>query len=108
MESREEAEASGGYTTERLLDLAARVPVLWSETFDAAVSTMKYGDFVTASQTAYPQTGDDPIGPGTPSVAIDAKMVSEKIYGNLFEEDLTADLLTTVRKNPAAWQLYRS
>ncbi|MFE2925209.1 DsbA family protein [Streptomyces goshikiensis] len=108
VESQEEVEASGGYTTERLLNLAARVPGLRSETFDAAVSSMKYGDFVTASQTAYQQTGDDPIGPGTPAVTIDAKMVSEKIYGNLFEEELTADLLTTVRKNPVAWQLYRS
>ncbi|MFE6274125.1 DsbA family protein [Streptomyces goshikiensis] len=104
----QEVETSGGYTTEHLLNLAARVPGLRSETFDAAVSSMKYGDFVTASQTAYQQTGDDPIGPGAPAVTIDAKMVSEKIYGNLFEEDLTAELLTTVRKNPVAWQLYRS
>ncbi|MFD9415998.1 DsbA family protein [Streptomyces goshikiensis] len=108
VESQEEVEASGGYTTERLLNLAARVPGLRSETFDAAVSTMKYGDFVIISQAAYQQTGDDPIGPGTPSVTIDAKMVTEKIYGSLFEEDLTAALLTTVRRNPTAWQLYRS
>ncbi|MFE3991785.1 hypothetical protein ACFXPW_08875 [Streptomyces goshikiensis] len=29
-------------------------------------------------------------------------------HGNLFEEDLAADLLTTVRKNPVAGQLYHS
>ncbi|MFE2146868.1 DsbA family protein [Streptomyces sp. NPDC059456] len=108
VESQAEVEASGGYTTERLLELAARVPGLRSETFDAAVTAMKYGDFVTASQTAYQHTGDDPLGPGTPAVTINAKMVPEKIYGNLFEEDLAADLLTTIRKDPVTWQLHRS
>lgn len=108
VESQAEVERSGGYTTERLLDLAARVPGLRSETFDTAVTTMKYADFVTASQTAYRHTGDDPLGPGTPAVTINAKMVPEQVYGNIFEEDLAADLLNTIRKNPGTWQLHRS
>ncbi|MFD5411208.1 DsbA family protein [Streptomyces nojiriensis] len=49
-------EESGGFTTERLLALAEQVPGLRGEAFDTAVSTMKYQDFVTASQAAYRRT----------------------------------------------------
>ncbi|WKD31885.1 DsbA family protein [Streptomyces xanthophaeus] len=100
-------EESGGFTTERLLALAEQVPGLRGEAFDTAVSTMKYQDFVTASQSAYRQTGDDPIGPGTPAVVINSKMVPEQFWGFLFEEQLASDLLNIVRIDPVGWQNYR-
>ncbi|MEU3778525.1 thioredoxin domain-containing protein [Streptomyces sp. NPDC032472] len=99
-----EVESSGGYTTQRLLGLADQVPGLRSETFDAAVSTMKYSDFVAASQTAYQRTGNDPIGPGTPSVAINDKQVTGAAYQDLFDEDELTRLLAVIRKTPEAWR----
>ncbi|MFJ8017280.1 DsbA family protein [Streptomyces sp. NPDC096339] len=107
MGSQEEVEESGGFTTERLLSLADQVPGLRSETFDAAVSTMKYGEFVTASLRTYRQTGDDPIGPGTPTVAINSKLIPGENNGVLFEEDLLTSLLAGIQRNPGAWQSYR-
>ncbi|MFD7393730.1 DsbA family protein [Streptomyces virginiae] len=101
-------EESGGFTTERLLELADRVPGLRGEAFDTAVSTMKHQDFVTASQAAYEHTGDDPIGPGTPSFGIDSKLVPEGFRGVFFEEQLTEDLLTVVRSDPSGRQNYQS
>ncbi|MEU6865653.1 thioredoxin domain-containing protein [Streptomyces sp. NPDC046876] len=100
----EEVESSGGYTTQRLLSLADQVPGLRSETFDAAVSTMKYSDFVAASQKAYQRTGDDPIGPGTPSVVINDKQVTGGTYQDLFDEDELTRLLAVIRKTPEAWR----
>ncbi|WP_037863384.1 DsbA family protein [Streptomyces sp. NRRL S-237] len=106
MDNQTVVEESGGFTTERLLELAEQVPGLRGEAFDTAVSTMKYQDFVTASQSAYEHTGDDPIGPGTPSFAIDSKLVPEEFRGLFFEERLAEDLLTLVRTDPAGWQKY--
>ncbi|MET9960034.1 thioredoxin domain-containing protein [Streptomyces sp. NPDC006326] len=108
MEHQAGVEASGGYTTQRLLSLADEVPGLRSETFDAAVSTMKYGDFVTASQKAYQQTGDDPIGPGTPSVAINTTMLTGDVRGDLFDEDRLTRLLTVIDNAPEVWRNERS
>ncbi|WP_255311989.1 thioredoxin domain-containing protein [Streptomyces sp. PTY087I2] len=63
-------ELAGGYTTASLLKLADQVEGLRSETFDSAVTTMKYKDFVTASQKTYETAGgDDPRGPGTPRLS---------------------------------------
>ncbi|QES57294.1 hypothetical protein DEJ51_26505 [Streptomyces venezuelae] len=101
-------EESGGFTTERLLALAEQVPGLRGEAFDTAVSTMRYQGFVTASQAAYEHTGDDPVGPGTPSFAIDSKLVSEELRGLFFEEQLAGDLLTMVRMDPVGWKNHRS
>ncbi|WP_329098123.1 DsbA family protein [Streptomyces sp. NBC_01439] len=97
-------EESGGFTTERLLALAEQVPGLRGEAFDTAVSTMKYQDFVIASQAAYQRTGDDPMGPGTPAVAINSKLVTEDFRDSLFEVQFTEDLLNIVRRDPFGWQ----
>ncbi|MER6523168.1 DsbA family protein [Streptomyces sp. NPDC060334] len=102
MADQEEAEASDGYTTQRLLSLADEVPGLRSEAFDTAVSTMKYSDFVTASLTAYRQTGEDPIGPGTPSVAINTTMLTGELYDDLFDEEVLTGVLTAVERAPEA------
>ncbi|MCX4781512.1 DsbA family protein [Streptomyces sp. NBC_01264] len=100
MENQAEAEASGGYSTQRLLSLADKVPGLRSEAFDTAVSTMKYSDFVTASLTAYRQTGEDPIGPGTPSVTINTTMLTGELYDDLFDENALTGVLIAVERTP--------
>ncbi|MFD8020802.1 DsbA family protein [Streptomyces lavendulae] len=102
MEHQAEVEASGGYTTERLLRLADQVPGLRGETFDGAVATMKYADFVTASQAAYERTGDDPAGPGTPAIVINRTMLGGEDYKALFDEDRAADVLSVVEDRPEA------
>lgn len=102
MEHQAEVEASGGYTTERLLRLADQVPGLRGETFDGAVATMKYADFVTASQAAYERTGDDPAGPGTPTIVINRTMLGGEDYKALFDEDRAADVLSVVEDRPEA------
>ncbi|MFE5620626.1 DsbA family protein [Streptomyces virginiae] len=95
-----EVEASGGYSTDRLLSLADEVPGLRSEAFDTAVSTMKYADFVTASLTAYRQTGDDPIGPGTPTVAVNDTVLTGALYDGLFNEKALMGVLQAVGRTP--------
>ncbi|PVC96052.1 hypothetical protein DBP12_16575 [Streptomyces sp. CS014] len=89
-------ELVGGYTTASLLKLADQVEGLRSETFDSAVTTMKYKDFVTASQKTYEAAGgDDPRGPGTPAVAINGTEVDGDRYDWLFEKESFAALLTS-------------
>ncbi|MER5810729.1 thioredoxin domain-containing protein [Streptomyces sp. NPDC002033] len=97
-----EVEASGGYTTERLLALAALVPGLRGESFDSAVSTMKYSAFVTASQAAYQEAGDDPVGPGTPAFAINRVLLGSEEFDDFFDEGSTAKVLSVVEKTPEA------
>lgn len=93
-------EVSGGYSTQRLLSLADEVPGLRSEAFDTAVSTMQYSNFVTASLRAYRRTGEDPIGPGTPSVTINTTMLTGQLYDDLFDEDALTGVLSTVERAP--------
>ncbi|MEU4351858.1 thioredoxin domain-containing protein [Streptomyces sp. NPDC023838] len=70
--SNQPTEETDGFTTARLLELAARVPGLRSPAFDSAVKTMKYRAFVTASEEDYEAKGtEEGVGPGTPSAKID-------------------------------------
>ncbi|MFH8491999.1 DsbA family protein [Streptomyces longisporoflavus] len=97
-ESMAENELAGGYTTASLLELADQVAGLRSERFDSAVATMKYKDFVTDSQKKYEAAGgDDPRGPGTPTVVINGTEVKGDRYGLLFEEESFALLLNSAR-----------
>ncbi|MFB7374904.1 DsbA family protein [Streptomyces sp. NPDC056222] len=97
-ENMAENELAGGYTTASLLELADQVEGLRSETFDSAVATMKYKDFVTVSQRTYEAAGgDDPRGPGTPTVAINGTEVKGDQYGWLFEKESFALLLNSAR-----------
>lgn len=100
MERQGEVEASGGYTTERLLALADLVPGLRSEDFDAAVTTLRYGGFVSASQKAYEQSTDEPDGPGTPTVVINRTIIGGTYWEGLFREADASELLTAVERTP--------
>ncbi|MFD3943422.1 DsbA family protein [Streptomyces sp. NPDC058579] len=102
-ENQAAVESSGGFTTERLLKLAEKVPGLRDEAFDLAVRTMKYRSFVTASQQAYEQTGDDPIGPGTPTIVVNGHTIDGGLYGANFDAPLFRLLVTDLRKDPDTW-----
>ncbi len=98
-ENRAEIELAGGYTTASLLELADQVDGLRSEAFDSAVTTMKYKDFVNASQKTYETAGgDDPRGPGTPTVAINDTKITGNLAGWVFEKESFAMLLNSVPK----------
>lgn len=100
-DSMAENELAGGYTTASLLELAGQVEGLRSETFDSAVTTMKYRDFVTASERTYEAAGgDDPRGPGTPTVAINGTQITGDQYGWLFEKKLFGLLLNSAHNQP--------
>ncbi|WP_030686951.1 DsbA family protein [Streptomyces sp. NRRL B-1347] len=96
-------ELTGGYTTASLLKLAGQVKGLRSKTFDTAVKTMKYQDFVAASARTYEAAGgDDPRGPGTPTVDInDTRITSDgEHYGLLFEQTTFRELLNSAHSQP--------
>ncbi|WP_323181675.1 hypothetical protein [Streptomyces sp. NBC_00572] len=99
-------ERSGGFTTERLLKLADQVPGLRGAGFDAAVRTMKYKAFVTASEKAYENTGDDPKGPGTPSLVVNGHLLEGGLYGVAFEEGLLTRLVVDLHDRPARWSTF--
>ena len=103
--NRARAEMSGGFTTGRLLKLAATVPGLRSKEFDHAVTTMKYRNFVTASQAAY-DAADGPasFGPGTPTVVINDKRIPEAANGLIFDKPLFDGMLTAIHKYPEKWK----
>ncbi|MEV8318700.1 thioredoxin domain-containing protein [Streptomyces sp. NPDC059900] len=94
-ENMTEHELAGGYTTASLLKLAGEVKGLRGKAFDSAVATMKYENFVTASEKTYEAAGgDDPRGPGTPTVAINGTRVTGDLYGSLFDREMFGLLLT--------------
>ncbi|MGW1771452.1 thioredoxin domain-containing protein [Streptomyces sp. NPDC002104] len=98
MENMAQSERAGGYTNNSLLVLADQVPGLRSQAFDSAVATMKYSDFVTASEKTYEAAGgDDPRGPGTPTVAINGTQITGTRYAWLFEERSFGKLLKSAR-----------
>lgn len=96
-------ESSGGFTTERLLKLAEKVPGLRSEAFDQAVRTMQYRSFVAASQRTYQQTGVDPIGPGTPTIVVNGHNIDGGLYGANFDAALFRHLVIDLHENPETW-----
>ncbi|MGW0310630.1 thioredoxin domain-containing protein [Streptomyces flavidovirens] len=100
-ENMAENELAGGYTTASLLELAGQVEGLRSKTFDSAVATMKYKDFVTASEKTYEAAdADDPRGPGTPTVAINGTQITDDLYGRLFEKESFDQLLNSAHNQP--------
>ncbi|WP_328296536.1 DsbA family protein [Streptomyces sp. NBC_00435] len=97
-------ESVDGYTDDFLLELAGQVEGLRGPEFDAAVKTMKYRDFVNASQKVYEKAGgDDPRGPGTPTAEINGVRVPEEHNGVLFDGKLLGELLTEIMRNPKGW-----
>ncbi|MGA5067952.1 DsbA family protein [Streptomyces exfoliatus] len=104
-ENQAAVESGSGFTTERLLRLADEVPGLRDEAFDLAVRTMKYSSFVTASQQAYQRTGDDPIGPGTPTIVVNGHHIDGGLYGVNFDANLFSLMVKDLHKNPGNWDL---
>ncbi|MFD9791873.1 DsbA family protein [Streptomyces sp. NPDC059070] len=89
-------ESTDGFTTARLLDLAAQVPGLRGPAFDAAVRTMRYRDFVAASERAYEARGTERgQGPGTPTAEIDGYRVPVDANAVLFDAHAFTGLLRT-------------
>ncbi|MFF5785728.1 thioredoxin domain-containing protein [Streptomyces sp. NPDC012693] len=99
-------EASGGFTTDRLLKLAAQVPGLRGEAFDSAVRTMKYRAFVTASDRAFDKAGENISDWGTPSLLVDGHRLEGGLYGVAFEADLLGMMVTDLHRRPWRWESY--
>ncbi|MYW13708.1 thioredoxin domain-containing protein [Streptomyces sp. SID2563] len=100
-----DVESSGGFTTARLLELAREVPGLRDDAFDQAVKTMKYQSFVTASQRAYEHTGDDPIGPGTPTVIVNGHAIDGSLFAVNFDAKVFGLMVRDLQARPSAWEL---
>ncbi|MGW8362905.1 DsbA family protein [Streptomyces wedmorensis] len=98
-----DVESSGGFTTERLLTLAEEVPGLRDESFDQAVRTMKYRSFATASEQAYEQTGDDPVGPGTPTIVVNGHFIDGGLYFANFDAKLSRRIVEDLHEHPGRW-----
>ncbi|GAA1809908.1 DsbA family protein [Actinomadura chokoriensis] len=91
------AESTDGFTDERLLELASKVDGLRGEEFDAAIATMKYKDFVEASQKAYEMAGTSSsgrAGPGTPTVDVNGTRVPPEDSAVLYTKTVFATMLT--------------
>ncbi|MFD6310814.1 DsbA family protein [Streptomyces nigra] len=98
-------ESVDGYTDAYLLKLAGEVKGLRGPEFDAAVKTMKYRAFVTASEKAYEKAGGtkDPEGPGTPTAVINDKRIPLEYGALLMERDTFAQLLQEIHDKPEEW-----
>ena len=99
-------ESVDGYTDAYLLRLAGEVKGLRSPKFDAAVKSMKYRAFVTASQKAYEKAGGakEPEGPGTPTAVINDKRIPLQYNGLLLEGEAFANLLQQIYDKPMEWE----
>lgn len=91
-------EEEDGFTDARLLQLASQVKGLRSQSFDAAVKSMKYQDFVDASEKAYDAAGDDGRGPGTPTAEMDGYRIPQDYAGIIYEADLFDKLISRMNK----------
>lgn len=92
-------EEEDGFTDARLLELAGRVEGLRTPAFEAAVRTMKYQDFVDASEKVFARAGhyNGHEGPGTPTAEINGMRVPAEYNGLLFDKRIMNDVLTRVR-----------
>ncbi|MEV0220311.1 thioredoxin domain-containing protein [Streptomyces sp. NPDC050704] len=99
-------ESVDGYTDTYLLELADEVEGLRGPAFDAAVKTMKYRSFVTASEKAYERAGGakEPEGPGTPTAVINGKRIPLEYYDLLFDGNAFAGLLQQIFDSPGQWE----
>jgi len=92
-------ESVDGFTDAYLLKLAAKVDGLRGPKFDTAVKSMKYRDFVAASEKAFERSGAQ----GTPTVEIDNVRIPGEINAAIFDRAKFAELLRTVHKDPEQW-----
>ncbi|MGW2336228.1 hypothetical protein ACWCXS_19960 [Streptomyces sp. NPDC001685] len=65
-----------------------------------SVPTVAYRSFVTASQQAYRQTGDDPIGPGTPTIVVNGHNIDGGLYFANFDAKVFRLLVSDLHRNP--------
>ncbi|WP_434091831.1 DsbA family protein [Streptomyces althioticus] len=93
-------EVVDGYTDAFLLELAGHVEGLRGPEFDDAVRTMKYRDFVTASQKAYEKAGgpSDPRGPGTPTAVVNGTMIPAEYNAVLWDGEAFTEMLESVAR----------
>ncbi|MGY0492392.1 DsbA family protein [Streptomyces sp. WG-D5] len=87
---RQPEEVVDGFTDAFLLRTASRVGGLRGKKFDTAVRTMKYRDFVKASEEMYKADGV----PGTPGFSVNGNLVPDDLRGAMFDAEL---LPTAVR-----------
>ncbi|MGW7297501.1 DsbA family protein [Streptomyces sp. NPDC054829] len=99
-------ESVDGFTDAHLLELAREVKGLRGPRFDAAVKSMKYRAFVTASEKAYERAGgaQEPEGPGTPTAVINDKRIPMEYNALLLEGDTFAKLLQEIQQKPWEWE----
>ncbi|MFI1959890.1 DsbA family protein [Streptomyces althioticus] len=93
-------EAVDGFTDAFLLELADQVEGLRGPAFDTAVRTMKYRDFVTASQKAYEKAGgpSDPQGPGTPTAVVNGTVIPVEYNALLWDGAAFTEMLESVAR----------
>jgi len=92
-------ESNDGFTDDFLLELATKVDGLRGPTFDKAVRSMKYRDFVATSETAYELAHV----PGTPTVDINNVRIPSESNAVLFDRAAFARLLREIHEAPWQW-----
>ncbi|MGD6741027.1 DsbA family protein [Streptomyces sp. BH106] len=85
-------ESVDGYTDAFLLRMASQVKGLRGKEFDSAVRTMKYREFVGASQRAYESVG----APGTPTFFVNDTLVPDDLRENMFDRDMVGMVLVAL------------
>ncbi|MFR0357407.1 DsbA family protein [Streptomyces sediminimaris] len=92
------SEEVDGFTYERLLQLGSKVKGLRSRSFDTAVKSMKYRDFVDSSEKVFDAAGhyNGHAGPGTPTAEVNGYRIPVEYSGLLYSADLFDEYLTKV------------
>ncbi|MFF7922317.1 DsbA family protein [Streptomyces mirabilis] len=92
------SEEVDGFTFARLVQLASKVEGLRSPSFDTAVKSMKYRDFVDSSEKVFAAAGhyNGHAGPGTPTAEVDGYRIPVEYSGLLYKADLFDKYLARV------------
>ncbi|MGW1912855.1 DsbA family protein [Streptomyces sp. NPDC002076] len=92
------SEEVDGFTDARLLQLASKVKGLRSPSFDTAVKSMKYRDFVDSSEKVFDAAGhyNGHAGPGTPTAEVNGYRIPVEYSGLLYKADLFDKYLARV------------
>ncbi|MER7927385.1 thioredoxin domain-containing protein [Streptomyces sp. NPDC096057] len=87
-----------GFTTARLLQLAGKVQGLRNTSFDTAVRSMKYQNFVDSAEKVFAAAGhyNGHAGPGTPTAEVNGYRIPVKYSGLLYKADLFDQYLAKV------------
>jgi protein-disulfide isomerase len=92
------SEEVDGFTTARLLELASKVKGLRSPSFDTAVKSMQYQDFVDSAEKVFAAAGhyNGHVGPGTPTAEVNGYRIPVQYSGLLYKADLFDQYLAKV------------